>query len=61
MTPGHFTMGQMYGQKINDHQLLFPQVYGTKVSYYPFLDLNADNLSDQGRILLRARNSGQRV
>ena len=39
--PGHFTMGQMYGFKIKDHQLLFPQEYGTE-----FLDVSADYLSD---------------
>ena len=50
MSPGHFTMDQMYGFKIKDHQLFFPQAYGTEVNYYPFLDLSADNLSDQGHI-----------
>ena len=33
MPSGHFTMDQMYKFKINDHQLFFPQVYGTKVNY----------------------------
>ena len=33
-----------------DHQLFFPQAYGTDVNYCPFLDLSADNLSDQGHI-----------
>ena len=28
MPPGHLTMDQMYGFKINDHQLVFPQAYG---------------------------------
>ena len=46
-------MDQMYGLKINDHQLFFPQVYGkliTEVNYCPSLDLSTDNLSDQGHI-----------
>ena len=34
-----------------DHQLFFPQAYGTGVNYWPFLDLSADNLSDKGHIL----------
>ena len=34
-----------------DHQLFFPQAYGTDVNYWPFLDLSADNLSDKGHIL----------
>ena len=38
----------MYGFKINDHQLFFPQAYGTEVNYCPSLDLSADHLSDQG-------------
>ena len=29
MPSGHFTMDQMYGLKINDLQLFFPQAYGT--------------------------------
>ena len=33
-----------------DHQFFFPQAYGTDVNYCPFLDLSADNLSDQGHI-----------
>ena len=37
MPSGHFTMDQMYKFKINDHQLFFPQVYGTEVNYYPFM------------------------
>ena len=45
MTRVHFTMDQMYSLKINDHQLFFPQAYGTEVNYSPFLDLSADNLS----------------
>ena len=36
MSPGHFTID---GLKINNHQLFFPQAYG---SYYPSLDLSAD-------------------
>ena len=56
MTRVHFTMDQIYSLKINDHQLFFPQAYGTEVNYYPFLDLNADNLSDKGHVPLRARN-----
>ena len=55
------TMDQIYALKINDHQLFFPQAYGTEVNYYPFLDPRADNLSDQGHIPLRARNSKQRI
>ena len=61
MTPGHFTMDQMYGLRTNDHLLFFLQAYQTEVNYYPFLILSADNLLDQGQIPLRARNSGQRV
>ena len=44
MLPSHFTMDQKYGLKINDHP------YGTEVNDCPSLDLNADNLSDQGHI-----------
>ena len=44
MPTGHFTMDQKYGLKINDHP------YGTEVNDCPSLDLNADNLSDQGHI-----------
>ena len=33
-----------------DHQLFFPQAYGTDVNYWPFLDLSDDNLSDKGHI-----------
>ena len=40
----------MYGFKINDHQLFFPQAYETEANYCPSLDLSADNLSDQGHI-----------
>ena len=40
----------MYGLKINDHQLFFPQAYGTEVSYFPSLDLSADDLSHQAHI-----------
>ena len=47
MPPGHFTMDQIYGFKINDHQLFFPQAYGTELNYCPSLDLSVDNLSDQ--------------
>ena len=61
MTRVHFTMDQMYSLKINDHQLFFPQAYGTEVNYYSFLHLSADNLSDQGHTPLTARNLGQRV
>ena len=50
MPPGHFTLDQMYGLKINDHQLFFPQAYGTEVSYFPSLDLSADDLSHQAHI-----------
>ena len=50
MLPSHFTMDQMYGLKINDHQLFSPQAFGTEVNYCPFLDLSADNWSDQGHI-----------
>ena len=50
MPPGHFTMDQIYGFKINDHQLFFPQAYGIEANYCPSLDLSADNLSDQGHI-----------
>ena len=45
----HFTMSQMYRLKINDHQLFFPQAYGTEVNHCPSLDLSADHLSDQGQ------------
>ena len=48
MPPGHFTMDQIYGLKINDHQLFFPQAYGTEVNYCPSLDMSANYLSDQG-------------
>ena len=50
MPPGHFTMDQIYGFKINDHQLFFPQAYGIEANYCPSLDLSADNLSDQRHI-----------
>jgi len=50
MPPGHFTMEQRYGLKISDHQLFFPQAYGTEVNHRLSLDLSADNLSDQGHI-----------
>ena len=43
MPTGHFTMDQKYGLKMNDHP------HGT-VNDSPSLDLNADNLSDQGHI-----------
>ena len=58
MTRVHFTMDQIYSLKINDHQLFFPQAYGTEVNYYPFLDLSADNLIRPRT--LRASNSGHR-
>ena len=54
-------MDQMYGLKTEDHQLFSPQAYGREVNYYHFLDLSADNLTDQGHIPLRARNLGQSV
>ena len=41
MTRVHFTMDQIYSLKINDHQLFFPQAYGTEVNDCPSLDLNA--------------------
>ena len=41
-----FTMDQMYGFKISNHQLLFPQAYGPEVNYCPSLDLSVYNLSD---------------
>ena len=59
--PGHVSVDQKYGLKINDHQLFFPQAYGTEVNYSPFLDLSADKLSDPEHIPLRARNLGQRI
>ena len=37
-------------RKLNDHQLFFPQAYGTEANYSPSLDLSADNLSNQGHI-----------
>ena len=40
MPPGHFTMDQMYRFKINDHQLFFPQAYGTETNYCPSLDMS---------------------
>ena len=49
----------MYRLKINDHQLFFSQAYGTEVNCYPFLDLSANNLSDEGHIPLRVSNLGQ--
>ena len=30
----------MYGIKINDHQLFFPQAYETYINYSPFLGIN---------------------
>lgn len=59
--PQPFYSGPDVGLKFNDHQLFFSQAYGTEVNYYPFLDLRADNLSDQGHIPLRARNLRQRI
>ena len=50
MPSGHFTRNQIYGLKINEHQLSFPREYGTEVNYFPFLDLSVDTLSDQGQI-----------
>ena len=50
MPPGHFKMDQMYGLKINDHQLLLPQAYVIEVNHCLSVDLSADNLSDQGHI-----------
>ena len=44
MLPSHFTMDQMYGLKINDHQLFFPQAHGTEVNYCPSLDLSSVQL-----------------
>ena len=32
MPPGHFTMDQLYGLKVDDQQLFFPQAYGTQVN-----------------------------
>ena len=40
MLPGQFTVDQMYELKINDHQLFFPQAYGTEVNYCPSLNLS---------------------
>ena len=50
LLPSHFTMDQMYGIKINVHQLFFTQAYGTEVNYCPSLDLSAANLSGQGHV-----------
>ena len=50
LLPSHFTMDQMYGIKINVHQLFFTQAYGTAVTYCPSLDLSAANLSGQGHV-----------
>ena len=36
MPPGHFTMDQIYGVKINDHQLIFPQAYWNRSELLPF-------------------------
>ena len=57
MPLGSFTIDQVCGLKINDHQLFFPQTYGTEANYCPTLDLSADNLSDQGCIP-RIQNKG---
>ena len=46
MLSGHFIIDQVYGLKINDHQLFFPKTYGTEFNYCPSLDLSADNLLD---------------
>ena len=46
MHPGLFTRAQMYGFKISNRQLPFPQAYGTEVNYCPSLDLSVYNLSD---------------
>ena len=59
MPPGHFTLDQMYGLKINDHQLFFPQAHGTEVNYCPSLDLSAENLSDQGHMPVSQDNGGE--
>ena len=48
MPLGHFTRHQMYGHKIDDHKLFFPQTYETEVNYCPSLDMSANYLSDQG-------------
>ena len=48
LPPGHVSVDQKYGLKINDHQLFFPRAYGTEVNYCPSLDLSANYLSDQG-------------
>ena len=50
MPPDHLTMDKMCGLKINDHQLFFPQAYGSEVNYCPSLDLSVDYLSDQSHI-----------
>ena len=47
MPTDHFTVDQMYGFKINDHQF-FPQAYVPEFNYCLSLNLSADNLSDQG-------------
>ena len=47
----------MQGFKINDHQLVFPQAYGTEFNYCPSLDLSADNSSDQ-RLIVGIRDNG---
>ena len=39
MPPGHFTMDQIYGLKINDHQLFFPHANGTEFNYCPSMDI----------------------
>jgi len=61
MTPGHFTMDEMYGLKVNVHLLFFSQIYWAEVNSYPFPDLRVCNLSDQGHIPLSARKSGHTV
>ena len=58
MSSGHFNMDQMYGFKIKDYQLFFPQAYGTEFKYSPSLDLSADNLSDSRHIPRIQDNGG---
>ena len=37
--PGHVSVDQKYGLKINDHQLFFPQANGTEFNYCPSMDI----------------------
>ena len=39
MPTGRFIMDQMYGFKINDHQLFFPHANGTEFNYCPSMDI----------------------